>query len=167
MNASGAPAARGSRLGAAGLVALLVASLVLGLLVYRARTPDLALEVTNFPSEFRDRPTAEIGFFVRFDSDDAKVEIVGRDQVVARTLAASIALEDEVTVTCLWDGRDDAGDKVDPGRYRLRVTIPEEDRVMVYPKRLDVRVGNVGEDAEDAEGDVLTFGDPCTQGEGG
>ena len=56
MNASGAPAAPESRLGAAGLVALLVASLVLGLFVYRARTPDLALEVTNFPSEFWDRP---------------------------------------------------------------------------------------------------------------
>jgi len=163
LKASGSPAAPVSRLGAAGLVALLVASVALALLVYRARTPDLALEVTNFPSEFRDRPAAEIGFFVRFDSDEATVEIVGRDQVVARTLAASIALEDEVPVTCLWDGRNDAGDKVEPGRYRLRVTIPEEDRVMVYPKRLDVRVGNVG---EEVEGDVLTLGDPCTQGEG-
>ena len=47
----------------------------------------------------------------------------------------------------MWDGLDDAGDKVEPGRYRLRVTLPEEDRVMVFPKRLDVRVGDVGEDA--------------------
>jgi hypothetical protein len=163
LNASGAPAARGSRLGAAGLIALLIASLVLGLLVYRARTPDLALEVTNFPSEFRDRPAAEIGFFVRFDSDEAKVEIVGRDQVVAKTLAASIALEADEPVNCLWDGRDDEGEKVEPGRYRLRVTLPEEDRVMVFPKRLDVRVGDV---TGDAEGDMLVLDEPCSQEEG-
>jgi hypothetical protein len=160
LNASGAQAAPRSRLGAAGLIALLVASLVLGLYVYRARTPDLALEVTNFPSEFRDRPAVEIGFFVRFDTDEAKVEIVGRDQVVARTLAPAIALVDEVPVTCVWDGLDDAGERVEPGRYRLRVTLPEEDRVMVYPKRLDVRVGNL---EGDTGGFVLVLDEPCTQ----
>ena len=162
MNASGAPAARVSRLGAAGLVALLVASILLGVYVYRARTPDLALEVTNFPSEFRDRPSVEIGFFVRFDTEDAKVEIVGRDQVVARTLAPAIALEDEVPVTCVWDGLDDEGDRVETGRYRLRVTLPEEDRVMVFPKRLDVRVGNLEGDA----GGYVLVAEPCGE-EGG
>jgi flagellar hook assembly protein FlgD len=147
-----------------GLIALLVATLVLGLLVYRARTPDLALEVTSFPKEFGDRPAVEIEFFVRADSQDATVEIVGRDQVVARTLAASIVLEKEEPVTCVWDGRDDAGDKVDQGRYRLRVTLPEEDREMVFPKRLDIRVGDLN---EDAEGYVPNSGDPCAQeGEG-
>ena len=66
---------------------------------------------------------------------------------MARTLAASIALESEEPVTCVWDGRDDEGDKVEPGRYRLRVTIPEEDRVMVFPERLDVSLGDrIGEE---------------------
>ena len=155
MNGSGAPAARESRLGAIGLIALLVASLVLGLFVYRARTPDLALEVTKFPSEFSGGPAAEIEFFVRFGSEEATVEIVGRDQVVARTLADSIRLRAEEPVSCLWDGLDDDGDPVEPGRYRLRVTLPEEDREMVFPRRLDVRAGDIG-----ADGYVLAF-DPC------
>jgi hypothetical protein len=94
LNGSGTPAARGSRLGAVGLIGLLVAALILGLFVYRERTPDLALEVTKFPKEFS-APAAEIEFFVRFDSEAATVEMVGRDQVVARTLADSIRLEAE------------------------------------------------------------------------
>lgn len=160
MNASGAPASSGSRLGAAGLIALLAASLALGLYVYHARTPDLALEVTSFPTEFGDRSAVEIEFFVRTESDGATVEIVGRDQVVARTLAASIVLEEKVPVNCTWDGRDDSGERVEPGRYRLKVTIPEDEREMVFPKRLDVRVGDLNADAEGYE---LTYGDPCAQ----
>ena len=144
-----------SRLGAAGLIALLVASLILSVLVYRARSPDLALEVTRLPSQFRP-PGAEISFFVRVDSDEGKVEIVGRDQVVARTLAPSIALEAGEPVTCVWDGQDDEGAKVEPGRYRLRVTLADEDREMVFPRRIDVEPGS-------QNGYKLGFGEPCEQ----
>lgn len=140
---------------------LLAASLLLGIYVYRARTPDLALEVTSFPEEFNERDAVEVEFFVRYDSAEATVEIVGRDQVVARTLATVIALEAEEPVTCMWDGRDDSGERVEQGRYRLRVTLPEEDRVMVFPKRLDVRVGDLADDG-DANGDVPSSGDTCT-----
>ena len=147
MNGSGAPASRGPRLGAIGLIALLVASIALGLFVYRARTPDLALEVTRYPNEFAGRPSVDIEFFVRFDSEEALVEIVGRDQELARTLEPAIALESEQPVECVWDGLDDEGNRVDPGRYRLRVSLPEEDRVMVSPARLDVDPGDAPEEA--------------------
>lgn len=158
MNASGA-VSPGSRLGAAGLIALLVASLVLGLLVYRARTPDLALEVTKLPREFR-APAAEIEFFVRFDSPEATVEIVGRDQVVAKTLASPLALEANEPVTCTWDAVGDDGRRVDPGRYRLRVTLPSEDREMVFPRRITVK-------ADPGNGpDALQIGDSCQQKDG-
>ena len=159
MNGTGAPAARESRLGALGLIGLLIASLVLGLYVYRARTPDLALEVTKFPGEFSERAAVDIDFFVRFDSEDATVELVGRDQAVARTLAAGLALEAEQPVSCAWDGLDDSGDPAEPGRYRLRVVIPEEDREMVFPRRLDVRIGDLG---GDREGDVPQTGETCS-----
>ena len=159
MNASDVPAANQSRLGAAGLIAILVATLVLGLIVYRARTPDLALEVTSFPREFAERSAVEIAFFVRFDSEDATVEMVGRDQVVARTLAADLALEAEQGVTCAWDGLDDGGDPVEPGRYRLRVAIPEEDREMVFPTRLSVRVGDL---TGEREGPEPGLGETCS-----
>jgi len=154
LNASGAPAAPRSRLGAAALIALLVASLVLGVVVYRARTPDLALEVTSFPKDFGGRAIAEIVFFVRFGDEDARVEIVGRDQVVARTLAESITLEADERIRCLWDGLDDEGEKAEPGRYRLRVTLPDEGREMVFPKRLDI-------DAADRDGYAFALTEPC------
>ena len=152
MSAPGA--AQGNRLGAFALVGLLIVSLVLGILVLRARTPDLALEVTSFPQELDGTGGAEIVFFVRFDESEATIEIVGRDQVVARTLAAPIALSTEMPIRCEWDGLDDDGEKVGPGRYRLRVTLPGQGRVMVFPKRLDVQPGA-------NEGYELGLGEPC------
>ena len=155
MNATRAPAARESRLGAAGLVALLVASLILGLYVYRARTPDLALEVTDFPQRFED-DTVSIDFFVRFDEPEATVEIVGRDQVIVKTLDPALSLESEATVRCVWDGTTDDGGTVPPGRYRLRVTLPSEDREMVFPRRINVKAGDgLG------EGPSGHMSDPC------
>ena len=154
MNASGTPASPGSRLGAGGLIALLVASLVLGLLVYRARTPDLALEVTSFPRALDENGTAEFEFFVRFSDPAATIEVVGRDQVIARTLADSFPVEEEARITCVWDGRDDSGDRVEEGRYRLRVTLPDSDRVMVFPLRLKL-------DWKDPGQYTLGFGEVC------
>lgn len=145
------------RLGAAALVALLVASLALGIFVYRARTPDLALELTSFPRELDDRGFSEFVFFVRFDEPSATVEIVGRDQVVIRTLATSIALQAEGAVSCTWDGLDDDGDRAEPGRYRLRVTLPGQERVMVFPRRLDVQPGA-------SEGYRFVLTEPCVPG---
>ena len=143
-----------SGLGATALVALLIASLVLGIFVFRARTPNLALEVKDFPKELDERGFAEITFFVRFDDPTATVEMVGRDQVVARSLATSIALTEDERVTCVWNGLDDDGDKVEPGRYRLRVTLPGEDRIMVFPRRLDVQPGA-------NRGQEIVLGEPC------
>ena len=160
MNAQGAPAAASSRVGPAALVALLVVSLLLGVLVYRARTPDLALEVTSFPKTFREGELAEIVFFVRRSEEDATVELVGRDQVVARTLAPSIELSSEEPVRCVWDGRDDEGELAEPGRYRLRVTLPDNGREMVFPKRLDVQPGERG-------GESATVSEPCAAEGGG
>lgn len=155
MNESGAPAAGLRRLGALALIGLLFVSLALGIIVYRARTPDLALEVTSFPKTFGDRPFAEIVFFVRLPDDEAQVEIVGRDQAVTRTLADSVALDEDQQVRCLWDGLDDDGEEAPPGRYRLRVTLPSEGREMVFPKRLDIEPG------QQYPGYAFTFSEPC------
>jgi hypothetical protein len=153
-----APAADSRRLGSIALVVLLVASLALGVLVYRARTPDLALEVTSFPKSFKGEEVAEMVFFVRFDDEDATVEIVGRDQVVVRTLADPIPLSAEEEVQCLWDGLDDVGEEAPPGRYRLRVTLPSEGRTMVFPKRLDIEPG-IG--TPERTGSVGVVDPPC------
>ncbi|MDQ3728527.1 MAG: hypothetical protein M3355_02945 [Actinomycetota bacterium] len=157
---SGSKAESGNRLGALALVALLIVSLAFGIFVLRARTPDLALEVTSFPKELDDRGFAQFAFFVRFDEPDATVEVVGRDQEVARTLAPSIALEADRPMLCNWDGRDDEGEKIEPGRYRLRVSLPGEERLMVFPRRLDIQPG-----ARDGKGSVT--GQPCVPEAGG
>jgi hypothetical protein len=144
LSAEPGPDRASSRYGPPVLIGLLIASLALAVLVYRARTPDLALEVTSFPKTFREGELAEIEFFVRRADEDATVEIVGRDQVVVRTLADSISLSAEERVRCVWDGLDDEGQRAEAGRYRLRVTLPGEGREMVFPKRLDVKAGERG-----------------------
>ena len=149
------PAGPRSPLGAWGLVGLLLASLALGILVLRARTPDLALEVTSYPKELRDIGLTEIEFFVRFDDPAAKIELVSRDQAVVRTLASSILLEAGQEVVCAWDGLNDEGERAKPGRYRLRVTLPSEGREMVFPRRLDVEPG-------DRRPLKPALGEPCT-----
>lgn len=134
---------RAGGLGPALLVALLLASMLLGLLVYRARTPNLALEVPRIDRELGERGAGaspvEIEFFVRFDDPEAQVEIVGSGDVTVRTFADGADLAAGERVRCLWDGRDDEGQPVDPGNYRLRVALPAHDRDMVFPKRIAVR----------------------------
>ena len=88
--------------------------------------------------------------FVRFDEPDALIEIVGRKQSTVRTLASGFALRSEERVTCSWDGRDEQGGLVPPGRYALRVTLPGQDREMLYPKRIRVVRNRVSVDPDPA-----------------
>lgn len=139
-------AARGR--GAAGLgtvlfAALLVASLVATALVVRVRSPDLMLEVTRLPGTIspngdgvKDR--ARITFFVRESDAGAEVQIVGPGTELVRTLDEQVALTANIPVTYFWDGRTDGGSQAPIGRYRLRVILPEHDRDMVFPRRLDL-----------------------------
>ena len=134
------------RLGPALVLALLAASLVVGALVYRARTPDLALEVPRIERDLRlgaagGEGMARLRFFVRFDEPEATVQIVGAARAPVRLLLGPVELTDGRELVCDWDGRDDAGELVDPGHYRLRVVLPGQDRDMVYPRPIDVRDG--------------------------
>lgn len=135
------------RLGPALLVALLAAALVVAALVYRARTPDLALEVVrmtrSFDPEARGpRGEAQIRFFVRFDEAHARVALVGRDRELARTLDEDVSLRANEPVTYTWDGSTDDGDPAEPGRYRLAVVLPGEGREMVFPRRIELEDGS-------------------------
>jgi hypothetical protein len=154
------PPAREGRLGPALLVALLAAALVTGVLVYHARTSNLALEVPRIDRQLGVNAEAvlpvEFEFFVRFDEPDALVEIVGQDDATVRTLAAGVALRADERVRCEWEGLNDEGDPVPPGNYRLRVVLPGEDRDMVFPQRILVRRSQP-EEAVDA----LTEGALC------
>lgn len=134
------PRGREGWFGPALLVALLVAALVAGVLVYHARTPDLALEVPRIDRLLGEGGEAEIPveleFFVRFSEPHARVEIVGSRDAPVRTFAPDVALAADDRIRCLWDGRDDEGQPVAPGNYRLRVLLPSRDRDMVFPQRI-------------------------------
>lgn len=143
------------RLGPALLLALLAASLVVGALVYRARTPDLALEVPRIERIIRlgetgDAGVARVRFFVRFDEEEATVQVVGAQRRPVRTLYEGPLLADR-EVVCEWDGRDDAGELVVADDYRLRVVLPGADRDMIYPRRVDARSSPDAPTAPEAE----------------
>jgi hypothetical protein len=130
-----------SRTGPVLFIALLLASVVTAATVLHARTPDLALQVTQFAStvspEGQGRNSAaRLGFFVRESDPDATVEIVGPDLQVVRTLYRGTLVADR-PVSFSWNGRTDSGKVANPRhRYRLRVVLPGEDRDMVYPRRI-------------------------------
>jgi hypothetical protein len=145
---------RGARLGlaAAVLLSLLVVTTAVAVLVVRARTPDLVLEVTkqcpppapadNCSPEFDpngSKPLAremEIEFFVRESDPHALVRIVDSHEDTVRTLDPDVALVADQEVSYIWDGRTDAGTLALPGRYRLGVELPSEDRDMIWPRRI-------------------------------
>lgn len=126
---------------AALFVTLFAAALAATGLVIASRTSDLVLEVTSQPEKFSPQgeggpDEAEITFFVREPDPEAAVYIVGRDLRQIRTLDRSVALEADEEVTYTWDGEMDSGQTAAPGRYRLRVELPNRDRDMVFPKRI-------------------------------
>jgi FlgD Ig-like domain len=138
-------------LGAALFFCVLVAAVTATVLVIRARTPDLVLEVTyqcppgSNPDRCRPvfepgvagrRSRIEIRFFVRESDGGAFVGIADSHENVVRTLDASAALAAGRQVRYLWDGRTDDGRPAPAGRYRLRVDLPSEDREMIWPRRI-------------------------------
>ena len=132
-----------SRAGPVLLVVLVAASVATAAAVIHARSPKLALEVTRFDREISPRcgckeGVAHIRFFVRESDPHATVEIVGPDLAPVRTLARG-PLVANMPVSFEWNGRTDAGTLADPGdRYRLRVLLPDQDRDMVYTRRISL-----------------------------
>jgi hypothetical protein len=120
---------------------LAAAVVVTAVLVIRARTPNLVLEVTHpGPLRFKeatvDGPDVRIAFFVREADGHAQVAIVDGSEDVVRTLDGDVALAKREEVSYIWDRSTDAGGEAPPGRYRLQVSLPSEDRVMIWPRRI-------------------------------
>ena len=122
-------------LGAALFFVLVAATLVTAVLVVRARTPDLVLEVTRQP-ETLSGDDARISLFVRESDEHARVAIVDSTEDVVRTLDEDVALQADDEVTYEWDRSTDAGTAAPPGRYRVLVELPGENREMIWPRRI-------------------------------
>ncbi len=138
-------------LGAALFLTILIATLVTSVLVVRARTPDLVLEVSEpgvnqqavlSPAGGALPRTVLIEFFVRESDPHALVEIVDRNERAVRTLDEDVALTADRPVRYRWDGSTDAGTNAPPGRYRLAVALPSEEREMVFPRRFTLLPGS-------------------------
>ena len=122
--------------------ALLVAAVIVAGVVVHARTPKLELEVLHIPKNpftpngDGDHDTARITFYVRDSDPNSKVQIVGPENVVIRTLYRGplVAYKHR---TFRWNGRTSAGRLASPrDGYRLRVVLPGQDRDMVYPTQI-------------------------------
>ena len=121
--------------------ALLVAAVVVAGVVVHARTPKLELEVLSIPHTFSpngdgQRDTARIAFYVRDSDPHARVQIVGPNRQVIRTLYRGplVAYRHE---NFTWNGRTSGGRLANPhDGYRLRVVLPGQDRDMVYPTQI-------------------------------
>jgi len=66
-------------------------------------------------------------------SDDGNVQIIKPGGRVVTTLAREAFLKRYTIHTYLWDGRQRGGGTAPPGRYKLRITLLGEDRVLVMP----------------------------------
>lgn len=78
----------------------------------------------------RDRMTIN---FRTTRTDIADVEIIGRFGNVIRTLARDRFFKRYREHTMIWDGRKDNGEVPMTGKYRVRVTMHGEDRVLYLP----------------------------------
>jgi L-cysteine desulfidase len=142
------PSTPGGRvsIGAVLFLCALAATLFTAVIVVRARTPDLVLEVVeptaDDPAEFSPGgpppDDVRIRFFVRESDGDALVGIVDSHENIVRTLDSDVALSEGQQVTYTWDGRTDDGGFAPAGRYRLLVELPSEDREMIWPRRITV-----------------------------
>ena len=104
--------------------------------VLHFKTSHLALEVKHMdcrvvPGSKR-HPFARIRFFTRYSDPHAEVSIVGEGLSPARVLDADMPIQADTPVNIAWDGRTDAGSKAPPGRYALRVNLPDRDRNMLW-----------------------------------
>ena len=88
-----------------------------------------------------------ISFFLNRD-DTVELAIVDAQGGEARrVLAAGLALEGDQRHCVLWDRRDESGELVAPGAYRLRVSLADADRVAIAGEA--IRVKRVALQAED------------------
>ena len=136
------------------LAAICVAALALAAVAAMVATQNLRQEGTvvsriKLREAARDPGRYRICFQLPRD-DLVEVAMVDAEERVVRVIAPEAPLEgdppgdegrpDRETVHCFdWDGTADDGVPVPPGRYRLRVSLREADRVAISGERLEVQ----------------------------
>lgn len=89
-----------------------------------------------------------VSFFLnRDDTVDLAIVDAG-DGDVRRLLATDLSLEGDRRHCVLWDRRDESGELVPPGAYRLRVSLDQADRVATAGEAIRVRRGGSSRPSE-------------------
>jgi hypothetical protein len=136
---------------AGSLVAVIFALLVLAILgafayAQRKKGEPLILDrvVFGYPNKFGNAFTpngdgcvdrARVKFRITV-ADHGDVEIVTPDEVLVRTLAENRELPSYDPLVFFWNGRTDGGRLAPSGRYKLRVTLDNQDQVLTTRGRL-------------------------------
>lgn len=104
----------------------------------------IKFERTTLPLDGRTARVVAVSFRLE-KSDDVDVAVVDEDGDPVRVLAESERLEgDDTRHRFLWDRRDETGVLVEPGVYRLRLTLEEADRVATSGERFSVKTSERG-----------------------
>ena len=123
----------------AALVVGTVAALSINQKLRREGTVARSIKFERIPAQDGGRPRVRVSFRLA-ETDDVEVAVVGTSGELVRVLAASQRLEgDDTKHTFLWDRRTDDGDRAPPGRYRLRLTLSDADRVATSGERFVVK----------------------------
>jgi hypothetical protein len=122
---------------------ILAAALAAGVIALSSRGADLELyaRVTRVFAPTGDGGVPRVATLrvtVGESDPTARVEIVDEDDDHVRTLAAPIALVEGDQRTFHWQGRTDSGTLAPRASYRLRVVLPNRDREMIWPRRIEL-----------------------------
>lgn len=139
------PAALGSgRLAAILFCGLALATLATLAVIQKVRLEGVVLDLAHLSRLTGDDATrrhrVEVEFRMRSDSDDAVVRIVDSEEEPVVTLVDGEPLEgDEREYTFYWDGRDEAGERVPRGYYRMEILLRDQGREIVPDESVFLR----------------------------
>lgn len=133
------------------LAAILFCSLALATLgalavIQKLRLDGVVLDTARIVRLTGDEATknrrAKVEFRMRTDSDDAVVRIVNRDEQPVATLLDGGQLEGgERVYVFYWDGRDESGERVPAGTYRMEILLRDQGREILPDEDVLLRGG--------------------------
>ena len=130
---------------------LALATLLALAVIQQVRLDGVVLDLAHLTritgDEASPRHRVEVEFRMRTDSDDAVVRIVDADEDVVVTLVDGEPLKgDEHEYTFYWDGRDESGERVPRGYYRMEILLSDQGREIVPEESVFLRGGPASED---------------------
>jgi flagellar hook assembly protein FlgD len=140
------PGSGTGRLAVALFCALALATLIALAVIQQVRLDGVVLDLARVTRVTGDAATpqhrVEVEFRMRKASDDAVVRIVNDEDEPVATLVDGEPLEgDEREYTFYWDGRDESGERVPRGLYRVEILLRDQGREILPDESVYLRGG--------------------------